>query len=97
LTYGLRHFAAAAGLFMPLAAGLSAAQAQPADTATPTNVAGLSSYNFVPPLFNPATASPEALAAYGFPPRPDAATRPQAYALWLRATGPSIKRITPAF
>jgi hypothetical protein len=49
----------------------------------------------VPQLFNPATASRQALAAYGFPPRPVAASRPQAYALWLRATSPSIKRITP--
>jgi hypothetical protein len=43
LTYRRRHYDATAGLIMPLAAGLSAAQAQQTDTATPTNVASLSS------------------------------------------------------
>lgn len=85
----------AAGLLLPLAAVLPAAAAAAADTSTPTNVPGIASFNSVPPMFNRITASPEMLAAYGFPPRPDEATRPAAYAQWLRATSPAIRRIAP--
>jgi hypothetical protein len=62
--------------------------------AIPLNVPG--TYTLPPPPsgFDPQTASPAALQAYGFPPQPDKQANPKAYAAWLNAV--SIpNRITP--
>ena len=50
-----------------------------------TNVAGINTYPAPPANFKPQEASDEALAMYGFPPRPDKTEHPEAYAHWSRA------------
>ena len=54
---------------------------------------------FIPPMppanFNPVTASDAALAHYGFPPRPNAATAPDDYAFWRHLVTLPAKRVNP--
>ncbi len=66
---------------------------QSAPTSLPTNVTGVTTL-FAPPAdFNPVTASDDELAAYAFPPRPDAKAEPQAYASWKKAMLASKERV----
>jgi hypothetical protein len=68
------------------AAQSDAARALYVTSATvPTKVAGVNTYLAAPAGFNPLEASDEALATYGFPPRPDSAD--PRYKLWARAMG----------
>jgi Peptidase A4 family len=62
--------------------------------AIPLNMPGTYTLPAPPAGFDPQTASPAALQAYGMPPAPDKQTNPKAYAAWLNAV--SIpNRITP--
>jgi hypothetical protein len=62
--------------------------------AIPLSVPGAYAFPAPPANFNPATASPEQLQAYGLPPRPNQQANPKGYASWLNAV--SIpNRITP--
>ena len=52
----------------------------------------------VPPSgFNPVTASDEELAFYGYPPRPDINTAPDAYNSWQRVMSLPVKRVKTTF
>jgi hypothetical protein len=62
--------------------------------AIPLNIPGTYTLPAPPAGFDPSTASPAALQAYGLPPMPDKQANPKAYAAWLNAV--SIpNRITP--
>jgi hypothetical protein len=61
--------------------------AEPDAVAAPTPPAG----------FDPVTASDGALAHYGYPPRPDAETAPNAYASWKNVMSRPARRINPVF
>jgi len=68
---------------------------QDASNVIPTNLLGVTT-SIAPPLgFDPLTAPDEELAAYGFPPRPDAESTPEAYASWARAMAASKERVLP--
>src|ERR1700760_3923784 len=60
-----------------------------------TNLAGATTAITTPDGFNPLEASDFELAQYGFPPRPDAGLRPQAFASWSRAMSHSKTKMTP--
>jgi hypothetical protein len=60
----------------------------------PTNVAGIRTFPAPPVTFDPLAASDEALASYGFPPRPDKQTDAHGYLLWQRAMTSAKKRWT---
>jgi hypothetical protein len=42
------------------------------------------------PHFDPRTATPEQLAHFGFPPKPDRKTNPQVYDLWIKLFSPPL-------
>jgi len=50
-----------------------------------------------PPGFNPVTASDEEIAFYGFPPRPDINTAPDAYNFWRKVVSLPVKRVQTTF
>ena len=56
-----------------------------------TNVQGVVLYPQPPPDLDPLSASDAELAQYGFPPRPDAQSVPEAYAHWLKLV--SVPRV----
>ena len=58
----------------------------------PTNVEGIHTFSAPPANFNPLTASEEALATYGFPPRPDKITDASGFAKWNKAMSTPTKR-----
>ncbi|MFZ0888076.1 MAG: G1 family glutamic endopeptidase [Candidatus Binataceae bacterium] len=60
-----------------------------------TNVPGVVIYPAPPAGFDALTASDADLAQYGFPPRPDAQSAPEAYAHWQKMVASPQKRITP--
>lgn len=79
---------------MVLALGFAAAAAAQSDAvraiyqssaSSPTNIAGVRTYAAPPAGFSPLSASDEALASYGFPPRPDKQADADGYAKWARA------------
>jgi hypothetical protein len=51
----------------------------------PTNIPGMHTFAAPPVGFDPLGASDEALATYGFPPRPDKQADPSGYANWVAA------------
>ncbi len=59
-----------------------------------TNIAGIRTFPAPPADFNPQAASDEALASFGFPPRPDKENDAHGYALWARAMSGARKRWT---
>ena len=73
--------------FAPFAAAQSdAARAVYESAATvQTNIAGIRTFPAPAADFKPLAASDEALARYGFPPRPDKQANPRGYMLWERA------------
>src|SRR5271169_3174757 len=58
---------------------------QSGDKGISTNLPGVSTAPAPPAGFNPLRASDEALADYGFPPRPDQKAAPGAYSAWETA------------
>jgi Peptidase A4 family len=58
---------------------------------------GVRLYPRPPRGFDPVRASHSELLEYGYPRRPDADSQPAAYAIWRRATSPSITRVEPVF
>jgi hypothetical protein len=56
---------------------------------------GTVSFNMTPPDFDVTTASPEELAQYGIPPRPDRASDPDGYARWARQFPKGFRLIEP--
>ena len=71
---------------LPALAQSDAVRALYASSATvSTNVPGIKTYPAPPAGFNAITASDEALATYGLPPRPNQQNDPHAYAGWVRA------------
>ena len=60
-----------------------------------TNLAGATTAITTPDGFNPLEASDFELAQYGFPPRPDAGLRPQAFASWSRVFPSVASPISP--
>jgi hypothetical protein len=50
-----------------------------------------------PPGFDPVRAAATELARYGYPPRPDASTQPQAYQRWQSVVSRPTTRIAPVF
>jgi Peptidase A4 family len=59
------------------------------------NLPGATTIDAPPAGFDPISASDEELAYYGFPPRPNEATEPKAYATWARAMKASQIRVVP--
>jgi hypothetical protein len=57
-----------------------------------TNIEGIRTFPAAPAEFNPLAASDEALASYGFPPRPDKVNDAHGYALWAGAMLRAKKR-----
>jgi hypothetical protein len=88
----IRRRVAALSIMLTVA-GNSAASA--ADALVATNLPGVRSYAAPPQGFNPAAASDDDLARYGFPPRPDTIAQHSAYAAWLRAVRAAKTRIVP--
>jgi hypothetical protein len=84
----------AMALWLFPAAVPSGAEVPPPHT-IPTNLPGVYAFTEPPPNLNPRTASDEELAAWGFPPRPDATTAPEAYAAWARAVTAPARTIVP--
>ncbi len=82
---------------LPLASlnafGQSGGQLAPNRVAT--NLTGATTAIAPPDGFNPLEASDEDLAAYGFPPRPDASAAPQGFATWKKAMLASKTRVFP--
>ncbi len=60
-----------------------------------TNMPGVFAYTQPPADFNARTASAAELAAWGYPPRPDASKDSAAYAHWLEVVNPAMKRVIP--
>lgn len=61
----------------------------------PTNIPGATTIAAPQQGFDPLTASDEDLSYNGFPPRPDQAASPKAFASWVRAMNASKIRVTP--
>ena len=80
---------------MAAALGAGHAQAQLIAPGRPTNMPGVTTSAEPPKHFDPLTANDEQLNAYGFPPRPNQATNPNAYANWSHAVGAHPKRLVP--
>jgi hypothetical protein len=59
------------------------------------NLPGATTIEAPPADFDPIQASDEELAYHGFPPRPNQANQPKAYATWVRAMNASKVRIVP--
>ena len=73
----------------------ASAMAQPPAPKAPANIPGVAVSPAPPVVFDAVHASDDSLASYGFPPRPDAARAPAAYAHWAKAVGAHPKRIVP--
>lgn len=56
---------------------------------------GTESFNVTPPDFDVTSASPEELARYGIPPRPDPTNDPDGYARWSRQFPKGFRLIEP--
>jgi hypothetical protein len=78
-----------------LATPLTSIAQLPKPNELPTNLPGTTTVVAPPQDFDPLTASDEDLAYHGFPPRPDEAASPQAFASWSKAMSASKTRITP--
>jgi hypothetical protein len=59
------------------------------------NIPGATTIDAPPAGFDPIVASDQELAYHGFPPRPDQAGQPKAYATWVRAMKASKVRVAP--
>jgi len=92
----LRALVVAATIALCAVPAIAMAQASSAANAivAQTNVPGTLAYGQPPSSFNPLTASDEALAQYGFPPRPDSQNAPEAYAQWRKLVSTPQTRIT---
>lgn len=89
-------FAALTGGLVPFAAAQSDATRVVYESAATvqTNIAGIRTFPAPVADFKPLAASDEALARYGFPPRPDKQANPRGYMLWERAMMGARKRWT---
>jgi|HubBroStandDraft_1064217.scaffolds.fasta_scaffold50310_2 hypothetical protein len=72
-----------------------AAETASVDHTVATNLPDVRAFVNAPADFNPLTATAEELASFGFPPRPDSATAPKAYAEWVRAVTAPATAIVP--
>jgi hypothetical protein len=87
---------AALTLMLFAAAMRLVATAQQDDTnKIPTNLPGVTTVAAPAEGFDPREASDEDLRYYGFPPRPNQAQEPDAYATWARAMAASKHRVVP--
>ena len=77
-------FAALTGGLVPFAAAQSDATRVVYESAATvqTNIAGIRTFPAPVADFKPLAASDEALARYGFPPRPNKQANPRGYMLW---------------
>jgi hypothetical protein len=85
-------------LFMFMAAFMCLAPnvaAQATAYSIPTNLPGVTAAAEPPEWFNPLTASDADLTVYGFPPRPDIQTQPQAHKSWQKAMAAAKHSIVP--
>lgn len=73
---------------------MAMAQTAPAISADQSQAANMVIYPAPPAGFDPTTASDIALEVYGFPPRPDPTTAPQAHAHWRRLVSAPQARIS---
>jgi hypothetical protein len=91
----MKNFSPILGAMLFLAAPLvSKAQSRnPNELAT--NLPGATTFAAPPQGFAVLTASDELLANYGFPPRPNQAASPKAYASWAKAMLASQRRVAP--
>jgi Peptidase A4 family len=84
-----------AGAGLAAMAQSDAARSLYASSATiSTNIEGIKTFPAPPGNFNVLTASDEALAMYGLPPRPDPLANASAYAAWQRAMMHAKNRVT---
>jgi hypothetical protein len=67
------------------------------ETITSPKDIGVRLFSTPPAGFDPLTAEPRELLAYGFPARPDARTEPKLYAQWRRRASRRYTRIEPEF
>jgi hypothetical protein len=63
------------------------------DTTLPTNVPNIRTFVAPAPAFNPLTATPQELAVYGYPPRPDPIKTQAAYKAWAKAVSTPQTRL----
>jgi hypothetical protein len=61
----------------------------------PTNFGGVYAFTQPPAGFDPLAASPEELAAWGYPPRPNPQEGPQALAAWSHDVSIPLRRVVP--
>ena len=80
---------------MPIVTMSAQSAAQLAPNRLATNLAGATTSVAPPAGFNPLEASDADLAAFGFPPRPDANLEPNAFASWNKAILASKTRVFP--
>jgi len=92
---GLSGRLAVLALGAAAAVHVGTATAQPAPRGRPTNMPGVTTSAPPPEHFDAIHASDEDLAAYGFPPRPEAATATAAYTNWAAAVGAGPERLVP--
>ena len=59
----------------------------------PTNIPQIRTFVAPPATFDPAVASAEELEQYGFPPKPDQVTKPDAYSAWIKAVSAPQTRL----
>ena len=76
------------------AAAPSDAQA-PLAHVVPTNFPGVFAFTQPPAGFDPVAASPEELAAWGYPPRPGVEDGPGALTRWSQEVSTSLRREVP--
>jgi hypothetical protein len=98
----LRNFSIVSGtilLALPLMSIAALGQSQNAGqlgaNRVATNLPGATTSIAPPQGFNPLEASDAELSTYGFPPRPDSALEPKAFATWSKAMVASKSRVLP--
>jgi Peptidase A4 family len=80
---------------MTIALGAFGAGAATLGPQRPTNIPGITTSPEPPAMFDAVHASDEALATYGFPPRPSATNASVAYTHWANAVGAHPQRLSP--
>jgi Peptidase A4 family len=86
---------AAVVMTLALASTLPVMSQQLKPNELPTNIPGATTIAAPQQGFDPLTASDEDLAYNGFPPRPDQAASPKAFASWVKAMNASKIRVVP--
>lgn len=85
----------ASPLLALLAGLLAPCAATAAERVVPTSLPSVEAFPAPPAGFDPRTASDPELEDYGYPPRPDRAADPRAYAEWEDEVAPDIVRVIP--